>query len=470
MVRRNVRCATVEQKAGVVASDVVKQDAIAANNDDDRTACAAAPPKAPRSSRGRNGQHVPYPENLLTMEDWLIIKGTPGQKVADCVSNGVIADALWRAGVECPSEPTLVRSAAMIVHTSGNLDVVQDDMFRHMTAIQRIIKMNGGKRPALFPYLHQYPPTAESLPAVIRESAFSSGVCPTPVDIPELGLIRTSKRMRRKKEPLWMKHAPDNLKLFLKPSEIEPPPSNFSRGHGHSASSEANVPTDCKRDPNTSQPHATHAGVVVSRSVFARTYTNAGDSCSKCGHVRRSNGDPMLSECSAGYSVPGASSDAPEASAAECCAAADVTALVAIESDADEIEKGAASALDMLDAAVAGKVAKKDIPKKVIMKRPAAAFAKVGKVGKVGKVAEKLTKKVIAGMKRPAAVAKVGKKPDMSDVMVQIKRQRKDVKQNTASSRAYDTGRRRCLSLGWNDADAKKFAAAQYHIAKELYV
>ena len=153
---------------------------------------------------------------------------------------------------------------------------------------------------------------------------------------------------------------------------------------------------------------------------------------------------------------PGASSDAPEASAALCGAASDVTASVTGGSDAkathksapgqedgaDATEKGAASAIDMLDAAVAGKVAKKVIAKK-------------------GKV---------AGMKRPAAAfAMVDGKPDMRDVIVEIKRQRKDLSRNTASSRAYDTARRRCLSLGWNEVDTKKFASSQYQIVGKLY-
>ena len=94
----------------------------------------------------------------------------------------------------------------------------------------------------------------------------------------------------------------------------------------------------------------------------------------------------------------------------------------------------------MLDAAVAGKVAKKAIAKKAVaMKRPAAAFAMVGG------------------------------KPCMADVIAAIRRQRKDLSRNTASSRAYDTAARRCLSLGWNKVDTKEFASSQYKIVGKLY-
>ena len=188
--------------------------------------------------------------------------------------------------------------------------------------------MNGGKRPVLFPYIHQYPPTAESLPDVIKESAFPGGVLPTPVDIPELCWICTSKRMRRKKDPLWMKHAPDKMKSFYRQSNIEPPSeTKEARRHGQPAASGTNTPTDCERDPNTSQPHAIPADVVVPRSVFARKYSTGGHSCSKCGHVPSGNG---VQEAASSDGVQeAASSDAPASAPAPAAAAAAAAAAVA---------------------------------------------------------------------------------------------------------------------------------------------
>ena len=82
----------------------------------------------------------------------------------------------------------------IIGYTSNTFDMNQKRVLHLMDTIQEFIK--GYKHESDTPYIEVFPEVASELPRCFQERAYTDGVLPPRVDIPELGSVLGKNRMR----------------------------------------------------------------------------------------------------------------------------------------------------------------------------------------------------------------------------------------------------------------------------------
>ena len=116
---------------------------------------------------------------MVSQKEWAARRGA-----VTCASRasitGLLSTRMWLIGVDNPSERTLFRLAAIVAFCMGEYDADQERIHADMDAIQLSIKSKNERRPAGFPYITDYKPTAEELPDAAKAFAYPDGVFPPP--------------------------------------------------------------------------------------------------------------------------------------------------------------------------------------------------------------------------------------------------------------------------------------------------
>jgi hypothetical protein len=105
----------------------------------------------------------------------------------------ILAGAARSLGLELVDNKTLYRMVAIIAWQEGNHDMAQEQVWQHMTTLQTFLQTSV-RVPVEF--LAEYPPTAELLPADIKESAFGSGELPPELNLADLDTVLGGNKMR----------------------------------------------------------------------------------------------------------------------------------------------------------------------------------------------------------------------------------------------------------------------------------
>ena len=146
------------------------------------SAGAAAKPR-------REMQHAPHFEQYLSAAEWGALRSR-----AMCAAKvQQLAARAWSIGLTCPSEPTVVRMAAIMLACS---DPPLDGSTVYAELKKAVKSMQVG-RSHPFPHLVVYPPAPTALPAEMFAFAYPD-IPPLEVNMPELAGIAASIRMRGK--------------------------------------------------------------------------------------------------------------------------------------------------------------------------------------------------------------------------------------------------------------------------------
>jgi hypothetical protein len=165
----------------------------------------------PTTKRKRANQKCIFFENFVPEEVWVKLKDT--KQYSHLTRACLVAGVAHSIGIECPDQPTLYRMVSVLAYCEKNCDMNQDEVHKLMDKIQGFIKNQS--RVAEFPYIENYPCSAQGLPKSIQDRAYGSENLPVEVDISELSMVLGDAKMRgRKKDsaPDWLQHVPDAYK------------------------------------------------------------------------------------------------------------------------------------------------------------------------------------------------------------------------------------------------------------------
>ena len=146
-----------------------------------------------RSANKRPNQKAYNIENLIPMGTMARLKDPTKYSVSSMLS--LIGSAARTLGIENPDNTTLFRMVAIVASTSGT-SMDQNDVWTHMSTLQKYVKSkaNGGANKV--EYLIMYPPNAQLLPADIQKNAYPDGIMPPELNWPDLDTALGVSKMK----------------------------------------------------------------------------------------------------------------------------------------------------------------------------------------------------------------------------------------------------------------------------------
>ena len=137
-------------------------------------------------------QHALHFEQYLSVAEW----GALRTRALCAAKVQQLAARAWTIGLTCPSEPTVVRMAAILLACS---DPPPNGTTLYAELKKAVKSMQVG-RSHPFPHLEVYPPAPTALPAEMFAFAYPDRP-PVEVNLPELAGLAASIRMRGKGQP-----------------------------------------------------------------------------------------------------------------------------------------------------------------------------------------------------------------------------------------------------------------------------
>ena len=164
-----------------------------------------------KSAKRRPNQRCDSVENFISEQLFAKIRSPKSYPQAQRAN--MLANSVASLGIVNPDPSLLFRLVQLLAWGEGNYNFNQPEVHNWMDDMQKNIKRV--KRPD-FPYIVEYPCTADLLPPIIQKAVYPDGVLPACVDIPELGLMLRDAKMRGRPKPVnteWLSHVPEEYRV-----------------------------------------------------------------------------------------------------------------------------------------------------------------------------------------------------------------------------------------------------------------
>ena len=145
------------------------------------------------SANKRANQKAYNIENLIPMGTMVRLKDPTKYSVSSMLS--LVGSAARTLGIENPDNTTLFRMVSIVASTSET-SMDQDEVWTHMSTLQKYVKSKANGDVNKVEYLIMYPPTAELLPADIQKNAYPDGIMPPELNWPELDTALGVSKMK----------------------------------------------------------------------------------------------------------------------------------------------------------------------------------------------------------------------------------------------------------------------------------
>jgi hypothetical protein len=153
-------------------------------------------------------------ENLMRAETMVKLRNAGNFSRISRMS--IIAAEARYQGIECPSQPTLLRMVSILAYGENNFDMTQEEVHGCMDTIQTFIK--SVPRNSQLEYIQHYPVSAALLPDSLKKALFPDGALPPEVHVPELDTILKLHKMRgrhypkgrKERVPAWLAEVPED--------------------------------------------------------------------------------------------------------------------------------------------------------------------------------------------------------------------------------------------------------------------
>lgn len=139
----------------------------------------------------RQNQKAHNIENLLSMELMMKLKDAGKYSLTSRLS--LLASHAKTLGIENPDNGTLFRMVSIVAWCDPKVSFDQQAVWQHMNTLQKYVKSGS---PSKVEYLVDFPPSAQLLPADVREAAFPDGILPPELNIPELDTVLANCKQR----------------------------------------------------------------------------------------------------------------------------------------------------------------------------------------------------------------------------------------------------------------------------------
>jgi hypothetical protein len=387
----------------------------------------------------RPNQTCAFIENFISEEKWRDVRSRRSTMLAKA---HVLALAAASIGLINPSQPTLFRMVAVLAYCEECFDMTQQTVFDYMDKIQAFIK--SAKVPLDYPYIVEYPPSAQQLPADLIEKVYPDGNLPVDVAIPELDTILAGKKQRgRNAEPAWLQSVPEAYRTMVALAvKREPSGSQSSRDEAHAEPSDRHEMMPLADTLRKLRSNLRPAIVPPELAPKVEYKDEFDDKLQDEIKGEPEDDFPVKAELAT------ASGTVADMESAMLHASKSRESAKKVASKAGASKKGAA-----------------------VMQRPAGADAPATTSASV-------LKRPATSMKRPAAESaaqqqaiNLTKKINMKDIFKRLRNERKmpGMYKNKFTSTAYSAGRKRARQEGEDDAVCKLFGAIQYREAGKLW-
>lgn len=181
--------------------------------------------KSKGSTSKRANQKAYNIENLIPMGTMVRLRDPTKYSVSSMLS--LVGSAARTLGIENPDNTTLFRMVAIVASTSETT-MNQDEVWTHMSTLQKYVKSKANVDATKVEYIIMYPPTAELLPDDIQKNAYPDGILPPELNWPELDTALGECKMkgaRTNKRPRETSPKGEVL-VSASPSKPDPGPSS----------------------------------------------------------------------------------------------------------------------------------------------------------------------------------------------------------------------------------------------------
>ena len=181
--------------------------------------------KSKRSASTRANQKAYNIENLIPMGTMVRLRDPTKYSVSSMLS--LVGSAARTLGIENPDNTTLFRMVAIVASTSET-SMNQDEVWTHMSTLQKYVKSKANSDANKVEYLIMYPPTAELLPADIQKNAYPDGILPPELNWPELDTVLGESKMKGARTLKTPKDTNPKGQVLVSASPSKPDPGSSS--------------------------------------------------------------------------------------------------------------------------------------------------------------------------------------------------------------------------------------------------